>query len=84
MTGIETTLNTAEHWNSAGQFLIMLLIEIGGLGFMMVPIYALVWIKKKSVSSTRIILKEAPNLEEVSRCDEAQRDILKLAFVDRN
>ncbi len=40
VTGL-TTLNTAEHWNSAGQFLIMLLIEIGGLGFMMVPMVLL-------------------------------------------
>ncbi|MGC3139281.1 potassium transporter TrkG, partial [Enterococcus faecium] len=65
VTGL-TTLYTAVHWYSAGQFLIMLLIEIGGLGFMMVPILWFALIKKKVSLSTRIIFKEALNLEEVS------------------
>ncbi|MDV7830196.1 TrkH family potassium uptake protein [Enterococcus faecium] len=80
VTGL-TTLNTAEHWNSAGQFLIMLLIEIGGLGFMMVPILCFALIKKKVSLSTRIILKEALNLEEVSGGMKLMLYILKLAFV---
>ena len=80
VTGL-TTLNTAEHWNSAGQFLIMLLIEIGGLGFMMVPILCFALIKKKVSLSTRIILKEALNLEEVSGVMKLMLYILKLAFV---
>ena len=69
VTGL-TTLNTAEHWNSAGQFLIMLLIEIGGLGFMMVPILCFALIKKKVSLSTRIILKEAESRRSI-RWDEA-------------
>ena len=46
VTGL-TTLNTAAHWNEAGQFLIMVLIEIGGLGFMMIPIIFFAVAKKK-------------------------------------
>ena len=65
VTGL-TTLNTAEHWNSAGQFLIMMLIEIGGLGFMMIPILFFALAKKKVSFSMRIVLKEALNLEEIS------------------
>ncbi|OTN90145.1 hypothetical protein A5819_002644 [Enterococcus sp. 7E2_DIV0204] len=37
VTGL-TTLNTALHWNAYGQLVIMILIEIGGLGFMTMPV----------------------------------------------
>lgn len=57
------------------------LIEIGGLGFMMVPILCFALIKKKVSLSTRIILKEALNLEEVSGVMKLMLYILKLAFV---
>lgn len=69
VTGL-TTLNTAEHWNSAGQFLIMLLIEIGGLGFMMVPILCFALIKKKVSLSTYHIKRSAKSRRSI-RCDEA-------------
>ncbi|MBF8808407.1 MAG: TrkH family potassium uptake protein [Enterococcus lacertideformus] len=80
VTGL-TTLNTAEHWNSAGQFLIMLLIEIGGLGFMMVPIIFFAIAKKKISFSMRIILKEALNLEKMSGVMNLMFYILKFAVV---
>ncbi|MGN8981914.1 TrkH family potassium uptake protein [Enterococcus villorum] len=80
VTGL-TTLNTAEHWNSAGQFLIMSLIEIGGLGFMMVPIIFFAIAKKKISFSMRIVLKEALNLEEMSGVLNLMFYILKFAVV---
>ena len=80
VTGL-TTLNTAEHWNSAGQFLIMTLIEIGGLGFMMIPILFFAIAKKKISFSTRIVLKEALNLEEMSGVIKLMIYILKFAVV---
>ncbi len=80
VTGL-TTLNTVEHWNGAGQFLIMLLIEMGGLGFMIVPILFFAVAKKKVSLSTRIVLKEALNLEQVSGVMNLMLYILKLAFV---
>ena len=80
VTGL-TTLNTAEHWNSAGQFLIMTLIEIGGLGFMMIPILFFAIAKKKISFSMRIVLKEALNLEEMSGVIKLMIYILKFAVV---
>ncbi|MDT2835507.1 TrkH family potassium uptake protein [Enterococcus durans] len=80
VTGL-TTLNTAEHWNSAGQFLIMMLIEIGGLGFMMIPILFFALAKKKISFSMRILLKEALNLEEISGVMSLMLYILKFAVV---
>lgn len=80
VTGL-TTLNTAEHWNSAGQFLLMLLIEIGGLGFMMVPIIFFAIAKKKVSFSMRIVLKEALNLEKMSGVMNLMIYILKFAVI---
>lgn len=80
VTGL-TTLNTAEHWNSAGQFLIMLLIEIGGLGFMTIPIIFFAIAKKKISFSMRIVLKEALNLEQMSGVMNLMFYILKFAVV---
>ncbi|MEG2503161.1 MAG: potassium transporter TrkG, partial [Carnobacterium sp.] len=46
VTGL-TTLNTAVHWSLAGKLIIMLLIEIGGLGFMSFTIIILLASRKK-------------------------------------
>ncbi|MGM0125084.1 potassium/sodium uptake protein NtpJ [Enterococcus sp. AZ194] len=78
VTGL-TTLNTAEHWNEFGQFLILFLIEIGGLGFMMMPILFFTLAKKKVSLSTRIVLREALNLDEMSGVMNLMLYILKLA-----
>lgn len=78
VTGL-TTLNTAAHWNEWGQLLIMLLIEIGGLGFMMVPIVFFTLARKKVALSTRIVLQEALNLDNVSGVFNLMLYILKLS-----
>lgn len=80
VTGL-ATLNTAEHWNGYGQLLILLLIELGGLGFMMLPILFYTITKKKVTLSTRILLKESLNLQSVSGTMSLTLYILRLAFV---
>lgn len=79
VTGL-TTLNTAAHWNASGQFLIMLLIETGGLGFMMIPILFFSLAKKKVNLSTRIVLREALNLDDVSGVMKLMLYILKFSI----
>ncbi|MBC9789828.1 TrkH family potassium uptake protein [Carnobacterium maltaromaticum] len=65
VTGL-TTLNTAVHWSLAGKLIIMLLIEIGGLGFMSFTIIILLASRKKINFRTRIIMKEALNTNQLS------------------
>lgn len=79
VTGL-TTLNTAEHWSIFGQIVIMILIELGGLGFMMLPIIFFTLAKKKVNLSTRIVLKEALNLEEMSGVMKLTLYVLKLSI----
>lgn len=80
VTGL-VTLNTAAHWNEAGQFIIMLLIETGGLGFMMIPIIFFTVRRKKVNLSTRMVLQEALNVEGTSGVFKLMLYILKLATI---
>lgn len=65
VTGL-VTLNTALHWSLAGKLIIMLLIEIGGLGFMSFTVFILFLSKRKVNLKMRIIMKEALNIDELS------------------
>lgn len=65
VTGL-TTLTTSEHWNMGGQWVILSLIEVGGLGFMMMPFIFFAFMKKKVGLLTRIILQESLNLDTLS------------------
>ncbi|WP_300379295.1 TrkH family potassium uptake protein [Clostridium sp.] len=60
VTGL-TTLNTIEHWNIFGQVIIMLLIEIGALGFMSFALLFSIAIGKKITLRERLLMKEALN-----------------------
>jgi trk system potassium uptake protein TrkH len=80
VTGL-TTVNTALHWNEYGQLLIMLLIEIGGLGFMTMPVMLYFILRKKITLRTRIVLREALNLEEMSGTFRLMMYVVKLAGV---
>ncbi|MGX7418492.1 TrkH family potassium uptake protein [Carnobacterium gallinarum] len=65
VTGL-VTLNTAAHWSIAGKLIIMLLIEIGGLGFMSFTILIFLISRKKVNLRMRILMKEALNLDQLS------------------
>ncbi|MBM7688163.1 Trk family potassium uptake protein [Enterococcus ureilyticus] len=80
VTGL-TTLNTALHWNAYGQLLIMILIEIGGLGFMTMPVILYFILRKKITLSTRILLREALNLDDMSGAFRLMMYVVKLATV---
>lgn len=79
VTGL-MTLNTAQHWSIFGQIIIMLLIELGGLGFMMLPIIFYTLAKKKVNLSTRIVLKEALNLDDMSGVMKLTLYVLKFSI----
>lgn len=65
VTGL-VVVNTAEHWTVFGQVVILLLIQIGGLGIMtMATIFALVSGKKISLRE-RLVIKEQLNQESLS------------------
>ena len=62
VTGL-SPVNTAEHWNFMGQLVIILLIQIGGLGIMTIASLIPLLLRKKIGIRSRIILKEQLNAE---------------------
>ncbi|GCF92219.1 K+ transporter Trk [Enterococcus florum] len=78
VTGL-TTLTTSEHWSGFGQLIIMILIEVGGLGFMVMPILFFTVFRKKVGLRTRILLQEALNMEAMSGVMKLMLHILRLA-----
>lgn len=60
VTGL-VTLNTVEHWNLFGQIVIIILIQIGGLGFMSFTALFAIMIKKRITLKERLLLQESMN-----------------------
>lgn len=60
VTGL-VTLDTGTHWSMFGQTIIMLLIEIGGLGFMSFTTLIAIILGKKITLRERLILQDAMN-----------------------
>ncbi|MBX7413337.1 TrkH family potassium uptake protein [Clostridium chauvoei] len=60
VTGL-VTLNTSAHWSVFGQTVIMMLIEIGGLGFMSFTTLIAIVIGKIITLRERLVMQEAMN-----------------------
>ena len=60
VTGL-ITIDTGTYWNAFGQCVILMLIEIGGLGFMSLTTFIAVLLGKKITLRDRLIMQEAMN-----------------------
>lgn len=79
VTGL-VVVDTATHWTLFGQLIILLLIQIGGLGFMtMATMFALVVGKKISLKS-RLVMQEALSHQNISGVVRVTRNVLVMTF----
>lgn len=79
VTGL-VVVDTATHWTLFGQWVILILIQIGGLGFMaMTTFFALVVGKKISLKS-RLVMQEALSHQNLSGVVRVTRNVLVLTF----
>ena len=65
VTGL-TTLCTAEHWSVFGKIVILLLIQVGGLGFITLMTTVLLLAGKRITLRERIMIQESLNLSKKS------------------
>jgi trk system potassium uptake protein len=79
VTGL-TVVNTAEHWTRSGQTVIMLLIQIGGLGFMTITTLIFLLLGKRLYLRERLIIMEELNYRKISGVISLTRYILILTF----
>jgi len=79
VTGL-VVVDTATHWTLFGQLIILVLIQIGGLGFMtMATMFALVVGKKISLKS-RLVMQEALSHQNISGVVRVTRNVLVMTF----
>lgn len=79
VTGL-VTLDTGTHWNYIGKTIIIILIQIGGLGFMSFTTLFALLIKKKITLKERLILQEALNTFGIQGLVRLMRYILVFTF----
>jgi len=80
VTGL-SPVNTVEHWNFMGQLVIILLIQIGGLGIMTIASLIPLLLRKKIGIRSRIILKEQLNAESTEGMIRLFRYVLAFTLI---
>ncbi len=65
VTGL-VVVDTATHWSLFGQIVILVLIQIGGLGYMTVATFFLIFSRRRITLRHRFVLKEGLNIYKLS------------------
>ncbi len=79
VTGL-VTVDTGTHWNTFGQIVIMILIEIGGLGFMSLTIFVAILLGKKITLKDRLIMQESMNAFNIQGLVKMVQYVLGFTF----
>lgn len=79
VTGL-VVVDTATHWNYFGQTVIIILIQIGGLGFMSFTTLLAILIGKKITLKERLLLQESMNTFSIQGLVKLIRYILVFTF----
>lgn len=79
VTGL-VTLDTGTHWNAFGQTVIILLIEIGGLGFMSFTTFLAILLGKKITLRDRLMMQEAMNTFNIQGLVKMVKYVLGFTF----
>lgn len=79
VTGL-ITIDTGTYWNTFGQTIIMLLIEIGGLGFMSFTTFIAILLGKKITLRNRLIMQEAMNTFSIQGLVKMVKYVLGFTF----
>lgn len=80
VTGL-VVVNTAEYWSLFGQIIIILLIQMGGLGFMTMATIVAMLLGKKITLKERLIIKEQLNQETIAGLVKLTRYVILSTFV---
>ncbi|MGY3750430.1 TrkH family potassium uptake protein [Vagococcus acidifermentans] len=79
VTGL-TPVNTAAHWTLFGRTVILILVEIGGMSFLLMSLLVLFSSKKKASFSTRLLIKDYLNLDMFSGVFQVAKYTLSISF----
>ncbi len=80
VTGL-VVVNTLANWTLFGKIVIILLIQIGGLGFMSVVTGLFLFLGKKITLKDRILIKESYNQPEITGMVKFVKNVFKGTFI---
>lgn len=80
VTGL-IVVNTAEHWTTFGHYIIMILIQLGGFGFMTSTTLFLLILGRKVSLRDRLIIMEDINYKKISGVIALTKYIIILTFL---
>lgn len=80
VTGL-TTVTTATHWSIFGKVIILMLIQLGGLGVVCASMGVLIIIRRKITMRERLLIQAAYNLDSIDGMVRLIRNVIKGAFV---
>ena len=76
VTGL-VVVDTWTHWSIFGQIIILILIQIGGMGFMTLGVYMAILFRRKIGLKTRGILQESINSVQIGGIVKLAKKIMK-------
>lgn len=79
ITGL-TLVNTATHWSWFGQVVLLLLIEVGALGFMSFTVLLYTLTNRKMTLSTRLLVKDSLNLANLADTRTVMTYVISLSL----
>lgn len=79
VTGL-VTLDTGTHWNLFGQVIIMMLIEIGGLGFMSFATFISVLLGRRITLKNRLVVQESMNAFNIQGLVKMVKYVMAFTF----
>lgn len=79
VTGL-VTVTTAAHWTLIGKAVILLLIQIGGIGFIAIANIIFVYLHKKISMRSRKMIQESYNLDQMSGLVKLVKRVMVCVF----
>lgn len=80
VTGL-TVVNTAEYWTTFGKLVIIILIQMGGLGVMTMSAMIAFLLGKRISLKTRVLIMEERNVDELQGVVKLTKSILVYTFI---
>lgn len=80
VTGL-VTVDTCTHWTIFGQIVILLMIQIGGLGFITIGIFFSILLRRKISLRERGLMQESVNTLQIGGIIKLAHKIIKGTFI---
>lgn len=80
VTGL-SVVNTATHWTGIGKIIILIMIQIGGLGVMTMSSFIVFFLGKKISLKTRLLIRAERNSDGLSGVVRITKNVLIFTFV---